>query len=183
MCRPLQSGPDGSWSIDLPSHKSAICPLSPLRSLRGLWFWRSGEPAAPYPSPAPPSLPYHRWDHLEGNHFLIAQRQHDKLLGGLWEFPGGKQENKETLEQCLCREIREELGIYIRVEEPFMSLKHGYSHFRFTLHAFHCTYLKGRPRPLGCAAFKWIQMPELESYALPRADQKLATALRTAVGA
>jgi A/G-specific adenine glycosylase len=158
----------------------AHCPLSILCAGYG-----SGNPASlPHFTRRPPRPHYHITAGIiwRGKHFLIAQRQHHALLGGLWEFPGGKQEKEETLEQCLRREIREELGIHIRVKEPFMSLKHGYSHFRFTLHAFHCTYLKGRPRPLGCAAFKWIQMPELQSYALPRADQKLAAALRAAVG-
>ena len=158
----------------------ARCPLSALCA-----GYASGDPESlPRLTPRPPRPHFDITAGIiwRGKHFLIAQRQHDKLLGGLWEFPGGKQEKEETLEQCLRREIREELGIHIRVEEPFMSLKHGYSHFRFTLHAFHCTYLKGRPRPLGCAAFKWIQIPELQRYALPRADQKLAAALRAQVG-
>lgn len=116
-----------------------------------------------------------------GEQFLLAQRRPGGLLGGLWEFPGGKREEGESLVQCLRREIREELGIRVRVDGPFMSLKHGYTHFRFTLHAFHCTYLGGRPRPLGCAAHRWIQIPELEDYPLARADQKLAVALRTRV--
>ncbi len=109
---------------------------------------------------------------------LIARRQMDDLLGGLWEFPGGKREDGETLEGCLRREIREELGIAIRVDGPFMSLDHGYSHFRFTLHAFHCTYLKGTPRPLGCSDFRWVRVSDLKTFALSRADQKLAAALR-----
>lgn len=158
----------------------AHCPLSALCASYG-----SGDPAnLPRFTPRRPRPHYHITAGIiwKGKRFLIAQRQHDKLLGGLWEFPGGKQEKEETLEQCLRREIREELGIHIRVEEPFMSLEHGYSHFRFTLHAFHCTYLKGRPRSLGCAAFKWIQIPELQRYALPRADQKLAAALRAEAG-
>jgi A/G-specific adenine glycosylase len=117
----------------------------------------------------------------KGERFLIAQRRPGGLLGGLWEFPGGKQEQGESLKQCLRREIMEELGIRIRVDGPFMSLKHGYTHFRFTLHAFHCTYLRGRPRPLGCAAYRWVQISELQNYALPRADQKLAEALRARV--
>jgi A/G-specific adenine glycosylase len=109
---------------------------------------------------------------------LIARRRPDDLLGGLWEFPGGKQEDGESLEECLRREIREELDIAIRVDRPFLSLDHGYSHFRITLHAFHCTYLNGTPRALGCSDFRWVRVSDLESFALPRADRKLAAALR-----
>ncbi len=114
----------------------------------------------------------------KGRRLLIARRPPDKLLGGLWEFPGGKKESGETLEECLRREIREELDIAIRVDVPFMSLDHGYSHFRFTLHAFHCTYLQGTPRPLGCDDFRWVRISDLEAFALSRADQKLAAALK-----
>jgi A/G-specific adenine glycosylase len=113
-----------------------------------------------------------------GRRLLIARRPTDDLLGGLWEFPGGKRENGESLEDCLRREIKEELDIAIRVDAPFMSLDHGYSHFRFTLHAFHCTYLKGNPRPLGCSDFRWVRISDLETFALSRADQKLAAALK-----
>jgi len=114
----------------------------------------------------------------KGQRLLIARRPPDKLLGGLWEFPGGKKESGETLEECLRREIREELDFAIRVDVPFMRLDHGYSHFRFTLHAFHCTYLEGTPRPLGCSEFRWVRISDLETFALSRADRKLATALK-----
>jgi len=109
---------------------------------------------------------------------LIARRRPDDMLGGLWEFPGGKQEDGESLEECLRREIREELGIAIRVDGPFLRLDHGYSHFRITLHAFHCTYLNGAPSPLGCSDFRWVRVSDLESFALSRADRKLAAVLR-----
>jgi len=109
---------------------------------------------------------------------LIARRRPDDLLGGLWEFPGGKREDGESLEECLRREIREELDIAIRIDRPFMSLDHGYSHFRITLHAFHCTHLKGRPRPLGCSDVRWVRVSDLETFPLSRADRKLAAALR-----
>jgi len=117
-------------------------------------------------------------DDRGGRRLLIARRRMEDLLGGLWEFPGGKQENGETLEECLRREIKEELDIAIRVDTPFLRLDHGYSHFRITLHAFHCTYLEGTPRPLGCSDFRWVRISDLETFPLSRADQKLAAALR-----
>lgn len=108
---------------------------------------------------------------------LITQRNLKGSLGGLWEFPGGKQEGDETLEECLVREIREELGIKIRVDGHFSSLKHAYTNFRITLHSFWCTYLGGDPRPLGFVDWRWVKPEELSNFAFPRADQKLLAAL------
>ncbi|MFH1008399.1 MAG: (deoxy)nucleoside triphosphate pyrophosphohydrolase [Candidatus Latescibacterota bacterium] len=108
---------------------------------------------------------------------MIAQRRPEGLLGGLWEFPGGKKEPGESLEECLVREIREELDIEIAVGRLFMSIKHAYTHFRITLHTFHCTFLGGDPKTLGCAALKWVAPETLPAYAFPRADQKVLQTL------
>jgi A/G-specific adenine glycosylase len=102
---------------------------------------------------------------------LITQRPHVGMLGGLWEFPGGKQEEGESLEACLAREIREELAIDIRVGDLFETVKHSYSHFRITLHAFSCTLSRGRIRKLGVAAFRWITPCEFSKFAFPKADR------------
>ncbi len=158
------------------------CPRCPLSAI--CEGFASGDPASlPRLSPRQPRPHYDIAAGIiwRGERFLIAQRRPGGFLGGLWEFPGGKREQGESLEQCLRREIMEELGIRIRVDGPFMNLKHGYKHFRFTLHAFQCTYLRGRPRTIGCAAYRWIQIEELQNYALPWADQKLAAVLRTRV--
>ena len=109
----------------------------------------------------------------KGPKILLAQRYPKGLLGGMWEFPGGKKEQSETLEECLCREIKEELDIEIDIIQPMASVKHTYSHFRITLHGFHCKYVRGRVRARGCADWKWIFPAEISSYALPRADLKL----------
>ncbi len=108
-----------------------------------------------------------------GSRILLAQRYPEGLLGGMWEFPGGKKEPRESLEECLRREIREELGIDIAVDEPIGSVNHAYTHFQFTLHGFHCRYIGGKVRNLGCADWKWIRPAEISSYALPGADRKL----------
>src|SRR6185369_17339571 len=57
---------------------------------------------------------------------LITQRNADTHLGGLWEFPGGKREPGESFEQCLIRELHEELGIEVTVRELVESLTHAY---------------------------------------------------------
>jgi A/G-specific adenine glycosylase len=108
---------------------------------------------------------------------LITRRPEHKMLGGLWEFPGGKQENGETLEECLKREIREELGVSIEVGDLYQSVKHTYSHFRITLHTFHCRIENGEPRNIGVDDFAWVSPEELNLYAFPRADQKIIESL------
>jgi A/G-specific adenine glycosylase len=98
-------------------------------------------------------------------------------LGGLWEFPGGKRERGESLEECVRREVREEDGILIRVGAKFAIVKHGYSHFSITMHAFTCEYVSGRVHLRGATAFKWVRPNELERYAFPAANRKIIAKL------
>ncbi len=109
---------------------------------------------------------------------LIAQRPPDGMLGGLWEFPGGKREAGETLPECLHREIEEELAIEIEVGAQIGTVKHAYTHFRITLYAFACRYVGGEPQPIGCAAWTWTTLDELDRYAFPVTDQKIIAMLR-----
>ncbi|MBU0507217.1 A/G-specific adenine glycosylase [bacterium] len=102
---------------------------------------------------------------------LITQRPLDGLLGGLWEFPGGKQRTGESLEECVAREIREELGIEITVAEQVARVRHAYSHFRITLHAFECRQRSGRVKKIGVADFCWVKPEELKRFAFPKADR------------
>lgn len=108
---------------------------------------------------------------------LIARRKDDAMLGGLWEFPGGHREKRESLAQCVAREVREELGIEIAVGKKFAKVAHAYSHFKITLHAFDCAYVSGRPRAIGCAAWQWVAPSELTQYAFPKANRMVIQAL------
>src|SRR5712691_8259245 len=85
---------------------------------------------------------------------LITQRHADAHLGGLWEFPGGKREPNETFEQCLARELVEELGIEVAVREMVESLTHEYPEKTVHLRFFRCEWRKHEPRPLDCLALK-----------------------------
>ena len=122
-------------------------------------------------------------DEIGRGPFLIAQRPLDGLLGGLWEFPGGKQEQGETLAQTLIREIQEEMGIQITVPQPhttpFTHIKHAYTHFRITLHALHAQ-LASPPdqiQHLGVANHAWVTLPNLAQYAFAVTDQKIIRAM------
>jgi len=113
-----------------------------------------------------------------GGRLLIDRRKPDGLLGGLWEFPGGKREEDESLEQCLAREVHEELGIRVKALRPLMTVRHAYTRFRVTLHAYECRYLSGRPRAIACAEWRWVKPDELDDYAFPAANRKIIAALR-----
>lgn len=108
---------------------------------------------------------------------LIQQRLSEGLLGGLWEFPGGKVEAGESLEQCVAREVREELGIEIRVGEKIIAVEHAYSHFSITLHAFRCEFVAGRVKISSAQKFKWVRPRALAQYAFPAANKKVIAAL------
>jgi A/G-specific adenine glycosylase len=113
---------------------------------------------------------------------LLAQRNTDDMLGGLWEFPGGKREDGETLSECLVREMREELDVGIEVGELLTVVRHAYTHFRITLHAFCCRLVDGQPRCLDCAAFRWVLPVEMDALPMSVADLKVAQALRLRIG-
>lgn len=115
---------------------------------------------------------------LRNTVFLIAQRPLTGLLGGLWEFPGGKQEPGETMPQTLMREIKEELDMVIEVGDHLTSIKHAYTHFRITLHTFHAVHTGGTPQHIGVADHAWVTLEDLDNYAFAVTDQKIIAALR-----
>ena len=108
---------------------------------------------------------------------LITKRPLDVMLGGLWEFPGGKRRRGESLEAALRREVREETGLDVQVGEHAVSVKHAYSHFRVTLHAFWCACPRGRVRPVKCDAFKWVRPDDLAGYPFPAGSVRIIEAL------
>ncbi len=112
-----------------------------------------------------------------GSKHLIARRNDDDMLGGLWEFPGGRVEEGETHEEALVRELQEELAIDVEVIDFFMKVRHAYTHFRMTLHIYNCQHIGGEPQAVDCADWAWVQSSELHTYALPTADRKIVSAL------
>ena len=109
---------------------------------------------------------------------LITQRPQHSLLGGLWEFPGGKTQPGESLAGCLRREICEELGMAINVQEVFGVYNHAYTHFRVTVHAFYCTLPNGdKPQPLQVSDLRWVRPPDLVSFPMGKVDRQIANQL------
>ncbi|HDK35992.1 MAG TPA: A/G-specific adenine glycosylase, partial [Bacteroidetes bacterium] len=87
---------------------------------------------------------------------LITLRPTNKMLGGLWEFPGGKCEEGESYEECLLREVAEELSIRIKVEAHVLDVRHAYTHFKITLHTYRCKFMAGEPVLAGADDFRWV---------------------------
>jgi A/G-specific adenine glycosylase len=114
----------------------------------------------------------------DDNRLLIAQRKPEAMLGGLWEFPGGKCQPGESLPDCLRREIREELGVEIEVGRHLTTIRHSYTHFHISLHVFECRHQIGQPQTLDCADWRWARLADLEAFAFPVTDQKIIQLLR-----
>ncbi len=108
---------------------------------------------------------------------LIDQRLNEGLLGGLWEFPGGKQEPDEAIEDTITRELREELAIEVSVAEELITVEHAYSHkkLRFVVHL--CQWQKGEPQPLASQQVRWVRPESLADYPFPAANARIIAAL------
>ena len=107
----------------------------------------------------------------EGGKFLIQQRPSSGLLADLWEFPGGKRKPGETLTGTLRREIREELGAAISGIRPFITVRHSYTEFRVTLHAFRCSLRK--PLKTGGLKTRWVTLRAMRQYPFPSGSARI----------
>jgi len=109
----------------------------------------------------------------KGARILICKRKLEDTFGGFWEFPGGKCEAGEQLEQCLARELKEELGIEARVLRNLTPIRHEYPHALLTLHPYLCELSSGEPRPIESQRVKWVKVRELWRYRFPPANKAL----------
>ena len=117
--------------------------------------------------------------HGNDGRILIDRRKQEGLLGGLWEFPGGKIEPNESVEDCIVREIKEELGIDIEVNDRLITVNHAYSHFKVTLNVYNCAHLNGEPQPIECDEIKWVTLDEIDGYPFPKANGQIIDALKS----
>lgn len=151
------------------------CPLENLCQARQLGV-QAARPVA-RPRPAVPHYLVTAAVIRQDGRVLIARRPEDGLLGGLWEFPGGKVEPGEDLPQGLSREINEELAVQIAVHEPVGVFTHAYTHFRVTLHAFYCRLTSGDPHPVEASDLRWVYPFELKDYPMGKIDRQIARLL------
>jgi mutator protein MutT len=107
---------------------------------------------------------------------LITRRRQGTHLSGLWEFPGGKPEPGEALEEALRREIREELDASVSVGEHIETVDWQYPDRRVSLVFFRCG-MEGEPRPLEGQEMAWVTRDELAHYEFPAADARLIARL------
>ncbi|MGB3418216.1 MAG: 8-oxo-dGTP diphosphatase MutT [Mesorhizobium sp.] len=110
---------------------------------------------------------------------LIAQRPQGKQLAGLWEFPGGKVEPGETPEECLIRELREEIGIETKVAclAPLTFASHSYDDFHLLMPLYVCRRFEGIAMPMEGQKLKWVRPRQMRDYPMPPADAPLVPAL------
>lgn len=113
---------------------------------------------------------------------LIARRPEKGLLGGMWEFPGGKVEAGETLPTALIREIEEELGAAITVGDNLGVYHHAYTHFRIELHAFFCELSPGSsPVPLQATEIRWVLIKDLGLFPMGKVDRLISRHLQKGI--
>jgi len=114
----------------------------------------------------------------DNNELLIALRPNESMLGGLWEFPGGKQKESESLKETTSRELKEELGIDVEVFSKFQDLNHTYSHFKITMHAFWCRITNGEPEPKSSQKIQWVSLDEIDQFPFPKANKTIIKRLK-----
>lgn len=155
------------------------CPRCPVRS--GCSAFRSktvdGYPVRIRPKPVP------EYGIAVGvvcrdNRVLITRRKNEGLLGGLWEFPGGKIGAAEDPAAACVREIKEEVNLHVQVRQHLARVKHAYTHFKIVMDVYRCRYLSGRVKLNGPVDFRWISIGDIERFAFPKANHKFFPQLR-----
>ncbi|RJR35163.1 MAG: 8-oxo-dGTP diphosphatase MutT [Desulfobacteraceae bacterium] len=109
---------------------------------------------------------------------LITRRPPGSHLAGYWEFPGGKREEGETLPECLEREIREELGVGLKVGRLLHRVEHEYEGKSISLYLYECSAPDGEPVPIGCESLAWVAPGELDNFLMPPADREFLSLIR-----
>ena len=109
--------------------------------------------------------------------FLIAQRNPSDTFGSFWEFPGGRKNPGETFEQCVVREVKEELGVDVSVERKLMEIRRQFEERVIWLNFYLCEYRSGDPQPLDCQQVRWTDAVGLKEFRFPPANERVIDAL------
>lgn len=109
---------------------------------------------------------------------LLTRRPEDKLLGGFWEFPGGKLDERESPHAALVRELREELDIEITVGPILETVYHHYPWGNALILAYRCAWQSGVIKHLEVADHRWVTAEELNDYDILPADEPIIARLQ-----
>ncbi|MGB8426155.1 MAG: A/G-specific adenine glycosylase [Desulfobacterales bacterium] len=109
---------------------------------------------------------------FKGRRVLIARRRPDGLLGGLWEFPGGRVRDGETPADACLREIREEVNLKVALDSHLTRIRHAYTHFRIVMDVYRCRYISGQVTLNGPTDHRWVELDELTGFPFPKANLK-----------
>ena len=109
---------------------------------------------------------------------LIGKRQANGLLGGMWEFPGGKVEEGEDHQTALKRELEEELDVKVFLKDPFGKFKHAYTHFSVTVFPYFVEIIEGNPIAKVADMLKWIPLDNLDNYPMGKVDRNISDKLQ-----
>ncbi|UCH24043.1 MAG: A/G-specific adenine glycosylase [Deltaproteobacteria bacterium] len=114
----------------------------------------------------------------KNNQVLITQRKPEGLLGGLWEFPGGRIERDEDPETACIREIKEEVNLIVKIDSYVTRVKHAYTHFKIVLDVFCCRYIRGKVKLNGPVDHRWIRLNQIDKFPFPKANHKFIPYLK-----
>jgi len=107
-----------------------------------------------------------------GGKYLITQRPPKATLPLLWEFPGGRVEAGESDQEALARELREEMGISVRVGDRVIHVEHGYESYDIDFCVYRCQHQAGDIQHIRVHDHRWVRPEELDDYEFPAADEK-----------
>ncbi len=178
----LPAGSAGDFNQALMELGACIClPHQPNCGSCPVQFfclaYRNGRTAERPVKPGKPAVPHYQvtaaviW---QDGQVLLAKRPANGLLGGMWEFPGGKLQPGETRHAGLAREIREELDADVKVGEQIGVFRHAYTHYKVTLYAYHCRLFGKQPVALEAQEIRWITPAELEHYPMGKIDRMIS---------